>query len=73
MLSKTNTNVLKKLHHSCIIVFDSQSGNSATEECGLRKCGQNATTRPHSLLHILALGVSAAGMAFSNQEKPVSM
>lgn len=52
-------------------MFDSQSGNSATEDCGWRNCCQNTKTRPHNLVHNLALGVSAAGMAFSNQEKPV--
>ena len=68
---ETNKNVSEMLHYSCVIMFNSQSGNTATEDCGLRKCCLNTMTRPHNLLHNLALGVSAAGMAFSNQEKPV--
>ncbi len=62
---------------SCIIVVllcsADDSGNSAAERCGLRNCCQNTKTRPHNLLHNLALGVSATGMAFSNQEKPVML
>lgn len=53
ILSKTHTNVLKKLHHSCIIMFNSQSGNSATEDLWLEellpKHGDQATQCPPCL------------------------
>lgn len=36
-----------------------------------QNCCQSTMIRPHNLLHNFALGVSASGMASSNQEKPV--